>query len=176
MDTDRHRLLFMRLGSSAESVGQSASIYHGVDTEARRRRDCLKSCFAKRKAWFQATTCYGRKMGVNFGIEYLHASAAISTLGGSASGGKSPVWLHNKASFVKFGSSGTLISNLTKSPLVLPPWWVFLIQYGTTIWIQKILEHWKLIKRREWIACETVCQLTTHKLCGIIRHTKPNEI
>ena len=55
-------------------------------------------------------------MGVNFGIEYLHASAAISTLGGSA-GGKSPVGLSNKACFVKFESSGTLISNLKKSPL-----------------------------------------------------------
>jgi len=45
-------------------------------------------------------------------IEDLHiTSAAI----------KSPVRLHNKASFVKFGSSGTLISNLTKSPLVFLP-------------------------------------------------------
>ena len=42
-------------------------------------------------------------MGVNFGIEYLHTFAI-----------KSPVWLHNKASFVKFESSGTLISNLKK--------------------------------------------------------------
>ena len=42
-------------------------------------------------------------------IEDLHiTSAAI----------KSPVWLHNKASFLKFGSSGTLISNLKKAPLV----------------------------------------------------------
>ena len=56
-------------------------------------------------------------MEVNFGIEYLHASAVISTMGGSASGGKSPVGLPNKASFVKFESSGTLISNLEKSPL-----------------------------------------------------------
>ena len=44
-------------------------------------------------------------------IEYLNTSAAIT----------SPVWLHNKASFVKFGRSGTLISNLTKPPLVLSP-------------------------------------------------------
>jgi len=56
-------------------------------------------------------------MEVNFGIEYLCKFAVISTLGGSASGGKSPVGLHNKASFVKFGSSETLFSNLTKSPL-----------------------------------------------------------
>ena len=55
-------------------------------------------------------------MEVNFGIEYLCKFAVISTLGGSASGGKSPVGLHNKASFVKFGSSETLFSNLTKSP------------------------------------------------------------
>ena len=41
-------------------------------------------------------------------LEYLHASVAI----------ESPVGLPNKASFVKFESSGTLISNLTKSPLV----------------------------------------------------------
>ena len=65
-------------------------------------------------------------MGVNFGIEYLHAYAAISTLGGSASGGKSPVGLPNKAGFVKFESSGTLISNLKKSPLFylssVSPW------------------------------------------------------
>ena len=46
-------------------------------------------------------------MGVNFGIEYLYASVAI----------ESPVGLPNKASFVKFESSGTLISNLKKSPL-----------------------------------------------------------
>ena len=50
-------------------------------------------------------------MGVNFGIEYLYTSAAI----------KSPVWLHNKARFGKFGRSGTLISNLTKSPLFSSP-------------------------------------------------------
>ena len=40
-------------------------------------------------------------MGVNFGIEYLHTFAI-----------KSPVGLPKKASFVKFESSGTLISNL----------------------------------------------------------------
>ena len=79
-------------------------------------------------------------MEVNFGIEYLHAPAAISTLGGSlaelgqalaelgqaASGGKPPVGLPNKASFVKFESSATLISNLKKSPLFylssVSPW------------------------------------------------------
>ena len=59
-------------------------------------------------------------------FEYLYASVAISTLGGSASGGKSPVGLPNKASFVKFESSGTLISNLKKSPLFylssVTPW------------------------------------------------------
>ena len=44
-------------------------------------------------------------------LEYLYASVAI----------ESPVGLPNKASFVKFGSSGTLISNLKKSPLVLSP-------------------------------------------------------
>ena len=66
-------------------------------------------------------------------FEYLHTSAAISTLGGSlaelgqaASGGKSPVGLPNKASFFKFESSGTLISNLKKSPLFylssVTPW------------------------------------------------------
>jgi len=41
-------------------------------------------------------------MGINLMLEYLYASVAI----------KSPVGLPNKASFVKFGSSGTLISNL----------------------------------------------------------------
>ena len=41
-------------------------------------------------------------MGVNFGIEYLYASVAI----------ESPAELPNKAGFVKFESSGTLISNL----------------------------------------------------------------
>ena len=55
-------------------------------------------------------------MGVNFGIEYLHASAAI----------KSPVGLPDKAGFVKFESSATLISNLKKSPLFylssVSPW------------------------------------------------------
>ena len=55
-------------------------------------------------------------MGVNLGIEYLYASVAI----------ESPVGLPNKASFVKFESSGTLISNLKKSPLFylssVSPW------------------------------------------------------
>ena len=50
-------------------------------------------------------------MGVNFGIEYLHASVAI----------ESPVGLPNKASLVKFESSGMLISNLKKSPLIFMP-------------------------------------------------------
>ena len=40
-------------------------------------------------------------------LEYLYASVAI----------ESPVGLPNKASFVKFESSGTLILNLKKSPL-----------------------------------------------------------
>ena len=40
-------------------------------------------------------------------IEYLYAYVVI----------ESPVGLPNKASFVKFGSSGTLFSNLKKSPL-----------------------------------------------------------
>ena len=46
----------------------------------------------------------------------LYASVAI----------ESPVGLPNKASFVKFESSGTLISNLKKSPLFhlssVSPW------------------------------------------------------
>ena len=49
-------------------------------------------------------------------LEYLYTSVAI----------ESPVGLPNKASFVKFGSSGTLISNLKKSPLFylssVSPW------------------------------------------------------
>ena len=55
-------------------------------------------------------------MEVNFMPEYLYASVAI----------ESPVGLPNKASFVKFESSGTLISNLKKSPLFylssVTPW------------------------------------------------------
>ena len=49
-------------------------------------------------------------------LEYLYASVAF----------ESPVGLPNKASFVKFESSGTLISNLKKSPLFylssVSPW------------------------------------------------------
>ena len=68
--------------------------------------------------------------------------------GRSACGGKSLVFLQNTTGFVKFGSSGTLISNLTKSLLVLSPCLrgklakalsrVFLFQQRVTIWLQKI--------------------------------------
>ena len=34
---------------------------------------------------------------------------------------KSPVFLQDTTEFVKFGRSGTLISNLTNPPLVFPP-------------------------------------------------------
>jgi len=44
-------------------------------------------------------------------LKYLYASVAI----------ESPVELPNKAGFVKLESSGTLILNLTKSPLFYFP-------------------------------------------------------
>ena len=65
-------------------------------------------------------------------IEDLHiTSAAI----------KSPVRLHNKASFVKFGSSGTLISNLTKSPLVF---------HATVTMLRK---EWSILQPRPYSIC-----------------------